>query len=53
MPLAKFAKAAVGKLKERLVDIDGALTRRSILRDEKSSAKYFNDSEHIKEINKK
>lgn len=37
----------------RLAEIDGSLTRRSVLRETKAAGRFFNDSEHIKEIDRK
>ena len=51
--LKQVIREAISKLHVRLAEIDGSLTRRSVLRETKAAGRFFNDSEHIKEIDRK
>ena len=51
--LQKIISQAIKKVQSRLAEIDGSLTRRSVMRDAKAAGRFFNDSEHIKEIDRK
>ena len=48
-----FAQEAIDKVQEKLTEQEGNLTRRSVMRDQKAATKYFNDTEHIREVNRR
>ena len=48
--MLKFAKDAKRGLEKKLNELEGALSRRSVMRDEGSVMKAFHDSVHIARI---
>lgn len=51
--LDKLIGQAIQNLEERLAELGGSLTKRSVMREAKAASRLFNDQEHIREIDRK